>query len=161
VRPAVLLTSLLLGCNAEQDPSRDQMVSHGGGANGASGARDADSPNQVIDLAEALTPLEEQSLARQLSGLKLAAGRTVTVILIEPQGQSLEQVGWAVGKGMTSSRPIMILADPALRQVRIEGELPPEAKAQVAAAMQQGLAAGQVRQSVSRGLIRLSQVTTT
>jgi hypothetical protein len=159
VRPAVLLTSLLLGCNAEQDPSRDQVVSHGEGANGTLSAREAASPNQVIDLADALTPSEEQSLARQLSGLKLAGGRTVTIILIEPQGQSLEQVGWAVGKGLTSARPIMILADPATRKVRIEGELPPEAKAQVAAAMQQGLAAGRAGKAVESGLVRLSEVT--
>jgi hypothetical protein len=178
VRPAVLLSFLLLGgCYAEQDDTHGVMINHGDGrvtvlnhgstlsvgvgvdpVGAACKAKLQGQNGRVIDLAEALTPAEMQSLSVRLSKLQQTVGRAVMVILIEPQGQSLEQVGWAVGKGVASRRPVMILADPATRQVRIEGELSPEAKAQVAVAMQEGLKAGRAGQAVERGLIRLGEV---
>jgi hypothetical protein len=154
VFPAVILFPLLLlgGCHAEQREGRGTDEAN------AVAAASADKNGRVIDLADVLTPAEEQSLAARCARLSADSGRTLTVILIQPEGQSLEQVGWAVGSGSGANRPIMILADPMTRQVRIEGELPAEAKARIAAAMQEGLKAGRAGLAVERGLIRLGEV---
>lgn len=180
MRLGLLVCSLLLaGCHAEQDDSGNMMINHGDGrvtvieraptmsvgmeTDPVASAGDAAAAHQrgrVIDLADALGPAEEEALTRRLAGTQQAGRRTVMVILIEPNGgQSLEQVGWAVGgNNGGSSSAVMILANPKTRQVRVEGDLKPEARAMVAAAMQEGLTAGRIAQAVESGLVRLEQL---
>lgn len=119
----------------------------------------ADQGGRLLDLAEALDPDEETALARRLARQQQADGRPVMVVVIETgETQSLEQLGWAVGGGGSGIRPHLLLVDPAARRVRIEGDLRPEARAQVAAAMQSELTSGRVAAAIDRGLVQLERM---
>lgn len=151
----MLGTLLVAGCSGE----RDGAVADRAEPTGALPSQGPRGGGRIIDLAGALQPAERATLGRSLSQAEPARRRqVVVVILVADQAQSLEQVGWAVGGG-GANRPILLLVDPTKRQVRLEGDLPVEAKAAVAAAMQTDLARGQVATAVERGLARLGQVT--
>ena len=118
-----------------------------------------DQGGRIIDLADALAPADEASLSTRLREEQQADGRAVTVALVRPNsGDSLERVGWAVGGSRGPARPLLLLVDPASAQVRIEGDLQPEARAAVASAMQPDLRAGRVAAAVNAGLDRLEQL---
>jgi uncharacterized membrane protein YgcG len=119
----------------------------------------ADQGGRIVDLAGALSEQEERELARRLASGHQADGRPVMVVVIEAsKEQSLEQVGWAVGGRAGATRPFLVLVDPATRRVRFEGDLHPEQKAAVAAAMTEDLAAGRTAAAIGRGLTRLEQL---
>lgn len=163
---------MLAGCNVERDDSGDMLINHGNGSvtatnrsptwsveTGARGSATGDGKGQVIDLAGALDPQEMQELAQRLAGTQRAEARPLIVVLIQPDGgQSLEQVGWAVGNGPAGDRSTIILVDPRTRQVRLEGDLDPARRAEVAAAMRDGLASGQVYQAITAGIARFEQL---
>jgi uncharacterized membrane protein YgcG len=137
---------LLAGCEVARAPANEQSA----------GARAQGQGGRIVDLADALSAAEEQALDRRLAGREKADGSRVMVVVIEPgKQQSLEQVGWAVGGGSAAKRPLLMLVDPASRRVRIEGDLGPERRAEVASAMQPGLAGGRVAEAIERGLSRL------
>ncbi|WP_300973952.1 TPM domain-containing protein [Sphingomonas sp. LHG3406-1] len=147
----MLGTLLVAGCGGERD-----------GATPAVGVGERSSPNdgggRIIDLAGVLTPAEKLALDRRVAHERQADGRAVLFIVLKAdEAQSLEQVGWAVGRSIGASRPIIVLIDPASRQVRVEGDIRLEDKAAVAAAMRDDLATGKIAQAVDRGLTRLEQ----
>jgi uncharacterized membrane protein YgcG len=145
---AILATLLLTGCEDGGEALGNRVENE----------RLLDQGGRVADLADALTPPEELALARRLAYQQQADGRSVMVVILEAgRGQSLEQIGWAVGAGAPPSS-FLLLVDPAQRRVRVEGDLQPDGRAQVAGAMQAELAAGRVAAAVDKGLLRLEQL---
>lgn len=137
----MLGTLLVTGCGGEQEGAADRA--------GRQAAAPASAGGRVIDLAAVLTPAEQTALVQ-----RLAKSGDVTVVIVKTgPAQSLEQIGWAVGRPGS----LLLLLDPESRKVRVEGELSPEAKAAVASAMSADLSAGRVAAGVSRGLDRLAQ----
>nr|WP_314446519.1 TPM domain-containing protein [uncultured Sphingomonas sp.] len=118
-----------------------------------------DQGGRVIDLAGVLTPAEKSALGQRVATLQQADGRPVMVVILETgKGQSLEQVGWAVGAAAGDHGPLLLLLDPETGQVRLEGGLPAEGKAKVAAAMQPDLASGRPAKAIERGLAQLERM---
>jgi uncharacterized membrane protein YgcG len=150
----MLGTLLVAGCGSEQDgalPAADQGQRQP--------AIPLDQGGRIVDLAGALDPAEKLALGRRLALQQQADGRAVMVIILKAEnGQSLEQVGWAVSGSGGATSPLLILIDPTSRQVRLEGDLRLEHRAAVAAAMRDDLAAGRLRAAIDGGLSRLEQL---
>jgi len=119
----------------------------------------ASSRGRVIDTAQVLSDLEEKAIVDRLAALRETRGLSVVVVTLEPSsGDSMERIGWAVGgqnpaKGNT--RALILLVDPKLSTVRIEGALSPEQRADIAGAMQGDLREGRVGAAVGRALDRI------
>lgn len=150
----MLGTLLLASCGGERDDA-SPPVAHADRQPSAI----SDQGGRVVDLADALSPAERLALGRRLAYEQQADGRPVMVVILQTdKNQSLEQVGWAVSGTGGANRSFIILVDPEQKRVRLEGDLQPESKAAVAAAMRNDLAAGRVAAAIERGLVRLEQL---
>lgn len=138
----MLGTLLIAGCGSERDGAADRLT--------LQAVAPVKNGGRVIDLAAVLTSAEKTALAQRLGS---SADVTVVIVKADP-AQSLEQIGWAVGRPGS----LLLLLDPQSHQVRVEGELPPAARATVASAMSADLAAGRVAAAIDKGLVRLQEL---
>ena len=109
-----------------------------------------ESKGRVIDVADVLTPRDEQHIAGLVSAFESRGGRKLVVLTVRPSsGDSMERVGWAVSGPQS---PLMMMIDPEQGSVRFEGSLPPERKAMVAGAMQGPIKSGRIAHAVAVGI---------
>lgn len=112
---------------------------------------------RVIDTAGALSDLEKKAIGDRLDALRSTRGLAVVVVTVTPSaGDSMERIGWAVdGQGRSKGagkRAMLLLIDPKLATVRIEGALSPEQRATIAGAMQPELREGRIGSAIGRAL---------
>ena len=112
---------------------------------------------RVIDTAGVLSDLEKAAISKRLAALRETRGLAVVVVTLVPSdGDSMERIGWAVGgqRGAEANqrRALLMLIDPKLATVRIEGALTPEQRATIAGAMQSELREGRVGSAIGRAL---------
>ncbi|WP_426267905.1 TPM domain-containing protein [Sphingomonas sp. LHG3443-2] len=118
---------------------------------------------RVIDTAGVLSALEEKTIAARLAALRETRGLTVVVVTLVPSdGDSMERIGWAVSgqrdAKAAAKRASLLLIDPKLATVRIEGALPPEQRAAIVGAMQSELREGRVGSAIGRALEQIQQL---
>ena len=144
----------------DRDDGGDGMVVGGNDAVAGMAARKDEARSTakvrgVVDSAEALSADEERVIGDRLARGQEADGRSVIIVTVrQGKDESLERVGWAANAGRPGG-PFLLLVDPNTRQVRVEGDLAPEGRAAVAAAMQADLRSGRVASAVGQGLDRL------
>ena len=112
---------------------------------------------RVIDTAGVLSDLEKTAISKRLAALRETRGLAVVVVTLVPSdGDSMERIGWAVGgqKGAKANgqRALLLLVDPKLATVRLEGALTPEQRATIAGGMQSELREGRVGSAIGRAL---------
>jgi uncharacterized protein len=113
---------------------------------------------RVIDIADVLAPGQERALAAELAASEAEGGPKVVVVTVTPTaGDSLEHLGWAVGGRGPQAGKILLLVDPAARQVRLEGDLGADRKAELARAMAPALQRGDFASALSAGAGQLRQ----
>lgn len=115
---------------------------------------------RIIDTAGVLSDLEEGAIAKRLASLRETRGLAVVLVTLVPsEGDSMERIGWAVGGHERAkagdNRVLLLLVDPKLATVRIEGALSPEQRARVVGAMQSELREGRTGSAIGRGIDQL------
>ncbi|UUR09209.1 TPM domain-containing protein [Sphingomonas glaciei] len=107
----------------------------------------------VIDQAKVLSAADKASLARRIVEIAEATGRKLTIVLLRPaEGQSMEQVTWAIAPKAGTEGPMMLVVDVGSGSVRVDNLSDPAQSAAIARAISPEVKAGRVASGVARGL---------
>lgn len=122
---------------------------------------------RVIDQANVLSPTEEQELAQASAALEQATSDQLVIVTVPTLGkESIEHLGWALGKGQGVGQKdldngVLILVAPKERKVRVEvgtgleGLLTDAHAADVVRAMMPGFVAGRPGEAILIGEDRI------
>lgn len=107
----------------------------------------------IIDQANVLSVADKVSLEARSTAVAETVGRKLTVVLLRPaDGQSLEQVSWAIAPKAGPGGPLLLVVDVETGAVRVDGAHDPAGAAAIARAISGEVKAGRVAAGVTRGL---------